>query len=236
MDSSESAREKDPKRPRNLPRLQHPDTGKFVYANFPAKVLAKRPTWFRNHERRGDDSDFGVWYFTARTPEKDPEGRFDLSVYRDDVRLGTCYLASTDRGAVNEFLGPDYFERGWVDGPHLEGRVVSEVELPREVRVADATSPDAFTFLVNSELSDTSDYELTQAYANRFADEGFEGLLAGLRFSPGGTVALALFGSEGAPIPKPVGDPSPRLMRPLVEEWGIPIEDPPTYPAVDVVA
>lgn len=223
-------------RPRNLPRLAWPDTDRHDYRVFPAKVVSRASIWFRNHSLRTADPDFGAWYFTARTPGEDPEGRFDLSVEREGVGLGTCYLASTERGAVNEFLGPDYFDRGFVDGPLLAGRVVSELELPRDIRAANALSSDAFGFQVNSELFNTDDYELTQAYANRFAEDGFDGLLSRPRFSTDDSVALAMYGPQGAPEPKPAGDPRPKPIRPLIEEWGLQIEDPPAYDSVDVVA
>lgn len=224
------------KRPRNQPRLKPPNLALHNYANFPAAEIDQGETWFRNHQLRARESDFGVWYFASRTPEKPPEGRFDLSFKRKGIEQGTCYLASTVRAAVNELLGPDYFDRGFVDGPLLNGRVVSEVQLPERVRVADATSPGAFNFLVNSELFDTDNYELTQEYANRFAEDGFGGIKSGLRFSTDNSVGLALFGAAGVPSPKPTAASRPLDVRMLVEKWGIRIEDVPSYASVDVIA
>jgi hypothetical protein len=214
---------------RSDPALQAPDESKYDFDKFPCKTLRAGSVWFRQHNKRSGP-DHGAWYFTPRIAGTDSKGRFDLP--EPD---GTCYLASSELGAVNELVGPDHTRRGWVDADLVDGRVLSRLVLPDDVKSADTTSPRASTFRLSTELATIDDYDLTQAWADTVHRHGFGGVYVTLRFTPGRARALALFGPEGAPSSLPPGDPSPVSVRGFVQEWGTEVVDRPVLAAVRVV-
>ena len=123
--------------------LRPPDVSAHDLTRFPRKTHRGGTAWFRQHNDRPADADRGAWYFAPHAPGVVGEGRFDL---RDPD--GTCYLATTKRGAANECIGPEYVDRGWVDADLVVGRVLSELPLPHDVKAANMTSERAGDFRV----------------------------------------------------------------------------------------
>src|SRR5690625_7984396 len=79
-----------------------------------------------------------------------------------------------------------------------QGRVVSEVTVPRRAAVADFTATASLAAGVTGELSAVPDCGLSQAWAKACASAGFDGLKYAPRFTPGGGgAAYALFGEAG---------------------------------------
>lgn len=197
---------------------------------FPRRTLRAGSAWFRQHrDRPGPDR--GAWFFASRPVGEEGGGRFDLATPE-----GTCYLASTQRAAVNELVGPECAVRGWVDADLLAGRVVSRLSLPADVVAANTTAARAADLRVTNEIATTERYDITQAWAEALRAAGFGGILALLRFTPGPARMLAVFGPEGRPEPGRRGDPRPHAVRALVEGWGIEVVEPPAYGDVVIVA
>lgn len=186
--------------------------------------MTARRRWFRHHTWRPDAPDGGAWWFSSGG------GRFDLP--EPD---GTCYLASTAAAAVMELTGPSYARNGWVPADLLDGRVVSALRLPASVRAADCADERARRWRVTNELTSTSSYDVSQAWARVFHRDGFGGVLAALRFSPGEDRGLAVFGSAGAPDPAREGDDRPVEVAAVVGALGVPVIGPPGLADVEIV-
>jgi len=210
--------------------LQAPDETAHDFTRFPRKTLRAGTHWYRQHQDRRTSPDRGIWYFASHPDGVESDGRFDLAAPN-----GTCYLATSEVGAVNELIGPDHTERGWVDADLLDGRALSKVALPADVKAADTTAERASAFRLTNELPATERYDITQAWAQVLHDAGFAGVYAVLRFTPGTTRGLALFGDAGPPTPVPPGDPSPTSVREVVERLGIDVVDRPAFTAVSIV-
>lgn len=215
---------------RRDPALRPPDTSAHDLTTFPRKTHRAGTAWFRQHYYRPVDADRGAWHFASHAPGVVGEGRFDLT-----DPDGSCYLATTRRGAANECIGPEYFDRGWVDADLVAGRVLSELPLPHDVKAANMTSERAGDFRVTNEIHSTGDYATTQAWAQTVYDAGYGGVHYELRFSTGSPRGLALFGPAGPPDPKWAGDPDPEDLRAYLESEGIEIVDPPAAAAVTIV-
>jgi len=214
--------------PRNSLALRAPDETGLDFTRFPRKTMRVGSEWYRQHQDR-PKPDRGAWYFASYPPGDEGGGRFDLP-----DPDGTCYLATTEAGAVNELVGPDCADRGWVDTDLIAGRVLSRLRLSEDVKVADITSPRATHFRATNELPATERYDLTQAWADTLHRAGFGGVHTMLRFTPGPTRGLALFGAAGTPDPAPLGDANPRPVREIVESLGIEVVDPPAYGSITV--
>lgn len=210
--------------------LELPDRSAHDFSQFPRKTLRAGTTWYRQHTDLPENADRGVWYFASHDSGVVGGGRFDLT----DPH-GTCYLASTELGAVNECLGPEYARRGWVDADVVAKRVLSRVNLPAETKGADVTSVRAATFRVTNEVATTDRYDITQAWAQLLHDSGYGGIYSTLRFTPGAARGLALFGTAGVPTLMPAGDPTPTSVREYVAGCGIEVIDPPALSEVRVV-
>lgn len=208
--------------------LRAPDETGLDFNRFPRKTLRTGCEWFRQHKER-PTPDRGAWYFASYRPGGEGDGRFDLP-----DPYGTCYLASTELGAVNELVGPDCADRGWVDSDLVAGRVTSRLRLPEDVKAADITSARAAKFRATNELPATERYDITQAWADTLHRAGFGGMYTVLRFTPGQTRGLALFGAAGASDEAMLGDPFPVPVRQAVEGLGIEVVDPPGYGQVTI--
>lgn len=210
--------------------LRPPDETAHDFKKFPKKTYRAGTIVWRQHNDRPHDADRGAWYFASHPDGVVGEGRFDLT-----VPDGTCYLATTARGAVNECIRPEYFHRGWVDADLVNGRILSALPLMTDVSAANMTSTRAADFRVTNEVHSTGAYATTQAWAHTLHDAGHGGVHYELRFSTGTARGLALFGEAGAPKRKPAGDPDPADLRTVVEEFGIDVVDPPAIASVHVV-
>lgn len=215
---------------RRVQALRPPDTSAHDLTKFPRKTHRAGTAWFRQHHDRSADTDRGAWYFASHASAVVGGGRFDLT-----GPYGSCYLASTKRGAANECIGLEYFDRGWVDADLVANRVLSELPLPRDVAAANMTSERAGDFRVTNEVHSTGDYATTQAWAEAIHDAGYGGVHYELRFSTGSPRGLALFGPAGTSDPKLAGDPDPEDLRAYLEGEGIEIVDPPAAAAVTIV-
>lgn len=209
--------------------LRPPATSELDFTKFPPARVRAGVYWWRQHRDRPGAADRGAWFFASYDPGSLGAGRFDLLKPQ-----GSCYLAKTAHGAMNECLGPDVAERGWVDADLLEGRVMSRLPLPEPVLAANLTSARATRFRVTSEINTVDDYALTQQWATALAAVGFTAIRYWLRFSTDATHGLALFSEAGAPETPPPGDPAPRPLRELVAEAGIEVEEPPSFDAVRI--
>lgn len=194
------------------------------HSSFPRRTVTARRRWYRQHSMRPDAADNGAWWFGSG------DGRFDLP--EPD---GTCYLASTPEAAVMELVGPGFARNGWVPADLLSDRVVSRLHLPSSVRAADCADERAREWRVTNELTSTSAYDVTQAWARVLRRDGFGGVLAALRFSPGEIRGLAVFGAAGAPVPAWDGDDDPVGVGDVVGSLGIPVVGPPGIADVEVV-
>lgn len=210
-------------RSRQDPTQQPPDEA-TDHSAFPHRTATTRRRWYRNHTLRADESDGGAWWFSSSV------GRFDLP-----APDGTCYLASTPEAAAMELVGPSHTANGWVPADLLEGRVVSLLRLPSSVRAADCADERAREWRITNELTSTSAYAVTQAWARVFRRDGFGGVLAALRFSPGDARGLAVFGEAGAPSPAWSGDESPVAVAEIVGGLGVRVVEPPGLADVEVV-
>jgi hypothetical protein len=160
---------------------------------------------------------FGPWWFSS-----DGAGRFDLAPPR-----GTCYLADDELGALLEVLGPVRV----VSAPWAKRFSLWHLELPEQASVADATVRTARGFGVTAELATVTPYGLPQRWAAAFAAAGYDGVRYRVRHDPGGSRALALFGTAGERRrwrrgrSRPVDDD---LLARLAAETGLQIADIPT--------
>lgn len=176
-------------------------------------------SWFREHA-----VGVGPWWFSSSGA-----GRFDLPAPR-----GTCYLASSYAAAVRERLGPELAARGTVTMSLLEDRVVSALKIPVDIRAANVNAAAAATYGVTRELPVMVPYDVPQAWAASFAAAGFGGIVAGLRFTPGGTDGLAVFGAagEGSDWPR---DAHPKPAVDVAAQLGVHVVAPPRSTDVTVV-
>lgn len=159
---------------------QEPPSGSLQ--GFPSVVLGPQTALFRAHQGHR-----GPWWFGS-----DGSGRFDLPVPR-----GTCYLALDPETAVRERLGPVLGGRSELPESTLADVVVSSLNLPWEVSVADLQSRRAAAYQVTRELETMVPYAVPQAWARALAGARFDGVRYGPRFTPGQASALALFGEAG---------------------------------------
>ncbi len=166
---------------RQQPAQQRPPDDADLRA-FPRRTLPAGDVWWRQHRES-----VGPWWFSS-----DGSGRFDL-----EPPNGTCYLASSASAAIRERVGPDMVARGAIPASLLTGRVVSRLRLPKRVRAANLDAAGAAKLGVSRELAVMVPYSIPRAWAAALAATRFDGVVANLRFSPGRSVGLALFGKAG---------------------------------------
>lgn len=178
--------------PRNAPRQRIPDVN-----------LDRLDEWEPTGPRmlyRCHESINGPWYFSS-APAKDetgPGGRWELAAPQ-----GTCHTGTGTSAALWERFGPDYHDLGFVPQDAVERISVTFVKLDTGNRIADLQGPKAPSLGVTNELSTTSDYELTRAWAEGVWSAGWDGVKAASRFAPEHSV-VALFGPAG-PAKRPPG-------------------------------
>lgn len=145
---------------------------------FPSSRLTPTKPLYRLHRRTR-----GPWYFSTSGA-----GRFDLGGPE-----GTCYAALDPEVAFIEVF------HGFriVPDDELVDMVVSTLTVPATMRLADCTSPKAVGHLVTGEIATTTDYALTQRWADAFRAAGFDGIRYWARHDTGRGRAVALFGPSG---------------------------------------
>jgi hypothetical protein len=129
------------------------------------------------------------WFF-----DTGPDGRFNL---RD---AGTCYLAEEPLGAFVEKFGRLLRPDGVIPEPLVDSQRLSTLRPPKG-SVVDLTDPKVLGLVgLTAEIHATTDYGLTQAWANALRDGGYAGIRYKARHDPRGQlVSIALFGSKRPP-------------------------------------
>jgi hypothetical protein len=145
---------------------------------FPSSRLTPAKAIYRLHRRTRRP-----WYFSSSGAE-----RFDLA--EPD---GSCYVALDPAVAFIEV----FFGFRIIPVEELVDMVVSTMEAPSALRLADCTSPRAVACGVTSELNTTVDDALTQRWAAALRTAGFDGMRYWARHDPGRGPAVALFGPAG---------------------------------------
>jgi hypothetical protein len=149
---------------------------------FPAYLLLQNQRLYRIHR-----ADREPWWFTSKG-----KMRFDLQEPN-----GTCYLAEDPVAAFVEVF------QEWMDSfvpeHEINTRLLATLFPPRDLVIADCTSPRAARFGLTAEIHSVSDRSLTQPWAAAFMKTGFAGVRYFARHDPSQThVAIALFGRAGA--------------------------------------
>lgn len=197
---------------RHEPVQQPPDLRRD-YSGFPARTITAGTTWYRHHHQS-----HSPWWFTPSMT-----ARFDLP-----PPYGTCYLTGSWQAAVREHIGPDLAAHARVASSIVADRVVSTLELPTNTRAAALdTERAANHFGVTAELTTTTTYQTTQAWARRLHASGFDAITAYLGFTPSRhSYSLALFGQSGPRSHWPT-DQYPEPLAELARRMHIDIIDPP---------
>lgn len=156
---------------------------------FPRRTLRGDRVVYRIHRAAR-----GAWWFSA-----DGSGRFDPV----GSAMGACYLADKPLGAfVEVFRTPILLPESEVKARHLQ-----EVEVGRDLRLADLTSGRALAFGVTASLGADEDYTRSQAFAEQALQAGYDGVRYLVRHDPRQRLyGYALFGPPGQP---PAGGPWP---------------------------
>ncbi|MGB2875433.1 MAG: RES family NAD+ phosphorylase [Gaiellaceae bacterium] len=124
------------------------------------------------------------WFSNAGT------GRFDLR--SEDG--GTCYLAVNPVGAFIEAFRTSVP----IAEIAVDSRLVATLSVPRRSTVADCTVARARRFGITGAIHSQPDYELTRAWAEAFAQAGFDGVRYFLSHDPAQReLGVALFGRAG---------------------------------------
>ncbi len=107
---------------------------------------------------------------------------------------GTCYLAAGEVGAFIEV-----FRAGTViPAQEADARLLASLSVPKRSTLADCTTSKARRFGVTGAIHTQPDYELTQAWAEAFAEAGFDGVRYRLSHDPAQReLGVALFGPAG---------------------------------------
>jgi hypothetical protein len=134
-------------------------------------------------------ADAAPWFF-----DTSPEGRFNLP----DV--GTCYLAEEQLGAFVEKFGRLLRPGGVIPEPLVDSQRLSTLRPPR-ASVVDLNDPRVLGLAgLTAEIHATTDYGLTQRWAQALHDVGYAGIRYKARHDPRGQlVSIALFGSDKPP-------------------------------------
>lgn len=143
--------------PRAQQHLKAPPSPEQLRGRFPETRLLAGTTVYRSHAAQR-----GPWWFSSNGG-----GRFDLP-----GPDGTCYTAE----AALITLLEAWSGIGVVPRPELASREISRVTVRRDLNLADATSNRAIRFGVTSELFTTTDYALTQQWAQTLREVGFDGI------------------------------------------------------------
>lgn len=154
------------------------------------------------------------WWFSSAG-----SGRFDLAPPR-----GTCYLAEEPLGSFVEV----FREIRLVPEEEVRRRALSEIRLPRPLRLADCAARKARMFGVTAAIHSTPDFALTRAWAAAFAAAGFDGVRYLVSHDPAQRLAgHALFGDAGEAADAarwPAGEPGeigPGLLRQVRQLFGL---------------
>ena len=163
---------------RLTPHIALPPEDLASLAGFPESVLRYGRSLWRVHRRELEPSQPGHG------------DRFGLLPKR-----GTCYLAGDEMTAIAETL-----IRGSsaIDASDLEERVIRQMPLHKDFRLADTKQRMCSRFGITRELSTISDYILPKLWAESLANAGFDGIVYWPRFDmPETAMNVAIFGRQG---------------------------------------
>jgi hypothetical protein len=122
--------------------------------------------------------------------------RFDLDP-RTPPELGTLYSGVDPITGVLETIGPEMTRP--ITRTFLAERTVWMLAYDRPLELADLCDDAAVGFGVTNELSSMTPYDVPQAWARAFADDGWDGIAYRTRFSTGAqATGIALFDEAGA--------------------------------------
>ena len=146
---------------------------------------------------RAHGTKFSPWFFAHERA-----GRFDLI----DPR-GTLYTADDAETAVRERLGNSLAGQNRTTESDADAMVVSKLTIDGgHTNMAAVNDAKAVRFGLTRELCVTPRYEVTQAWAAKFDEDGFDGIRYCSRFTTVESAnAWAIFGDAGpADGPEPV--------------------------------
>jgi hypothetical protein len=149
----------------------------------PAVALGSARLW-RIHPASADP-----WFF-----DTGPHSRFNLG------DAGTCYLAEERLGAFVEKFGRLLRPGGVIPESLVKSQRISGLRAPR-IEVVDLTDARVLGRAgLTAEIHSTSDYSLTQSWAQALRDAGYRGIRYRARHDPRGKLtSIALFGSARPP-------------------------------------
>jgi hypothetical protein len=132
----------------------------------------------------------GAWYFSG-----EDTWRFTPCGV---TGLGACYFAERPiAGLLESYKGVTM-----VAEQDVAGKAHFSAVLEMELTLADCCSAAALSFGINAEIHNTTNYELTQAWATAFALAGFAGVRYFCRSNPAmDLVGYALFDAAGEATP-----------------------------------
>lgn len=129
--------------------------------------------------RRAHRATLGAgWFAHSHVPGQG--GRFDLRL----PSRGTLYCANDDEAAVRENLGERYAGRVYLAASDLAHLTVSEVDL-RGAGLGDVLADTITARTVTREIATMTDYAITQAWADAFAQHEYDGIRYEPRSTPG---------------------------------------------------
>lgn len=163
--------------------------------------------------------------------------RFDLDAAHPS-RLGTLYAGTDAITGLLETLGPEMTGRP-VSRSFLAARTVWILGYDRALKLADLCADGAVGFGVTNELSSMVPYGVPQAWAQAFADDGWDGIAYRTRFSTGPAVTgVAAFDDAGShdwlAIAYCSGD-APEMVHELAAR-NITVESAPMASSMDIIA
>lgn len=201
---------------------QGPPSPAEDYTPFPSHTIAAREVMWRAHSVTRD-----AWYF-----DSSDYGRFNLHGER-----GTCYTATDVETAVGEKLRDELVAVRVVSRALAGSFQVSELTAPDPYHCAYVNSSRATLHGIVRELVTMEDYAVPQAWAQAFADAGFDGVFYGSAYTTGDASAYGLFGPAGAPDPAAGYEAKLHLTGPeACQAVGIRVEDPPSSREVEIIA
>ncbi|MEY9840679.1 RES family NAD+ phosphorylase [Streptacidiphilus sp. EB103A] len=187
-------------------------------SRFPSRTIAAGQRLYRAHAQVFGNN---CWYFANLQNGLEP-GRFD----GPGPAHGTCYTATdpltalAERAGFKVLVGPD------LPYTALDEALLSEITTTRPYHVANLTRRDSLKFWAcGRELSALTPYDLPHAWAQRWQDAGFEGILYHPRHDSRDRVrSLALFEPDD-PGQRPDHHPGPAdvYLKRLAHAYHLPI-------------
>jgi len=163
----------------NAAHLAQPPSATGSLSDFPAFNLTPSLRVFRIHAK-----DYGPWWFSTSM-----KSRFDLA-----DPDGTCYVAESRLGAFVE----RFQDFSVIPFSVIRDSKIASLQLPQPLRLADCTAPQARRFGMTGEIHTVAARDITQAWAQAFSRDGFDGMRYFARHDPSmKRKSIAIFGAAG---------------------------------------